>query len=331
MCAAEPWVETWLVQEPCSGGTLVQALQAGRFKPRGGSNQLDLEAVMATTQDIAAALACLHARDLQHGNLTTDWYVCSALVTARDSAKLACCNEHHQLDAFMATTQDIAATLARLHMQDLLHEKCTASSQQPGALCCLPWQRYGSWVDETQGSSSALNGQLPGHCSRSSLLARARSAAQQPDWCIFAAYEVLAAASVIKYEAEHVLSWQSACLGAGRVSCFFGGGGGDAPLQMPALGRCSWFFVVHCTSAEAASPALLTHGIKAAHKARATCHGSFLRSARTEPQPGRAAAAHGCALASCGLDRPTTHLLPHEARSSWLSLAAAPGSSRTLL
>ena len=71
---AEAYVETWLVQEPCSLGTLAQAIHTGQLCERhSNGRRVDVAAVLATAREVAGALAHLHGQGLMHGNLSSDW------------------------------------------------------------------------------------------------------------------------------------------------------------------------------------------------------------------------------------------------------------------
>lgn len=59
-------------QDLCTGGSLIQAVLAGRFK-RPSSGNTDLRAVLLTAQEIAAALAYLHACGVVHGWVGSVW------------------------------------------------------------------------------------------------------------------------------------------------------------------------------------------------------------------------------------------------------------------
>lgn len=77
-CAALRYkhLQVWIISEPCGQGTLETAIARGWL--RKGSSALgkaeagpDLPAILSTAQEIAAALAHLHAHGFAHGDLTS--------------------------------------------------------------------------------------------------------------------------------------------------------------------------------------------------------------------------------------------------------------------
>ena len=66
------WNETWLVQEWCGRGRLIDAFLRGWLNGGPGSDVVDLARVLLTASEIASGLAGLHASGFVHGNLQGD-------------------------------------------------------------------------------------------------------------------------------------------------------------------------------------------------------------------------------------------------------------------
>ncbi|KAK9814720.1 hypothetical protein WJX72_010481 [[Myrmecia] bisecta] len=66
------FLETWLVMEHCNKGSLQDAVDRGWFRKRRSilDGPPDMAAILATAQEVAAAMIYLHQRDILHGDLS---------------------------------------------------------------------------------------------------------------------------------------------------------------------------------------------------------------------------------------------------------------------
>ncbi|GFR40361.1 hypothetical protein Agub_g908 [Astrephomene gubernaculifera] len=69
---ALPEGETWILQEFCTGGTLQDAIDAGRLRtePSRVRGQPNMPAILLTATEVATAMHCLHSRGYMHGDLS---------------------------------------------------------------------------------------------------------------------------------------------------------------------------------------------------------------------------------------------------------------------
>ncbi|KAG1680208.1 hypothetical protein FOA52_000322 [Chlamydomonas sp. UWO 241] len=63
-------LETWIVMEFCSLGTLSDAVDRGWFRQMHSLFELDFNRIIGTGREIAAAMAYLHSANILHGDLT---------------------------------------------------------------------------------------------------------------------------------------------------------------------------------------------------------------------------------------------------------------------
>lgn len=67
-----PMLETWLVLEFCNKGPLGDAVERGWFRQKDSLFESNLVPILATAKEIASAMSYLHARNILHGDLTSN-------------------------------------------------------------------------------------------------------------------------------------------------------------------------------------------------------------------------------------------------------------------